>query len=100
MIQKKDILQFIKKNNDYLKKHFHLKKIGLFGSFANDEQTEDSDIDIIIEFEENTNHLFELKQELRDFIGNKFNKKVDIANEKYLRASVKKEILEEVVYID
>ncbi|MBE9594731.1 MAG: nucleotidyltransferase domain-containing protein [Proteobacteria bacterium] len=43
---KEDILGFIRQNKHYLKEHFHIKRIGLFGSFVHNEQTEDSDIDI------------------------------------------------------
>ena len=41
-----DILAFIRQNRDYLKELFYIKKIGLFGSFVHNEQTEESDIDI------------------------------------------------------
>lgn len=40
-------------------------KIGVFGSIAREDQTEDSDIDIIVEFKENTKDLYELKQNLK-----------------------------------
>ncbi len=46
MIGKEDILAFVRQNQNYLKDHFYIKKIGLFGSFVHDEQTEESDIDI------------------------------------------------------
>jgi predicted nucleotidyltransferase len=32
-----------------------VKKVGLFGSFAKNQQTADSDIDFIVEFEEEKN---------------------------------------------
>ena len=62
MIRKDDILNFIRQNQNYLKDHFYIKKIGLFGSFVHDEQTEDSDIDIVIELEDNTPGIYELKE--------------------------------------
>jgi predicted nucleotidyltransferase len=46
MITKEDILGFIQQKRRYLKDHFHIKRIGLFGSFALDKQTEESDLDI------------------------------------------------------
>jgi predicted nucleotidyltransferase len=46
MIKKEDIFGFVRQNRDYLKEHFHIKRIGLFGSFVHDEQKEDRDIDI------------------------------------------------------
>lgn len=46
MMGKEDILAFIRQNRQYLKEHFYIKRIGLFGSFVHDAQTEESDIDI------------------------------------------------------
>ncbi|MCK4475099.1 MAG: nucleotidyltransferase domain-containing protein [Methanophagales archaeon] len=100
MIKKEDILNFIRQNMNYLKEHFFIKKIGLFGSFVHNEQTEDSDIDIIIELEENTPAIYELKEELREFIGKQFHRDVDIAREKYLKSYVKSQIINEAVYVE
>lgn len=46
---KKFILDFLQAHKDELSQKYALTKIGLFGSFARDEATEDSDIDISIE---------------------------------------------------
>ncbi len=100
MIGKEDILEFIRQNKHYLKEHFFLKKIGLFGSFVHDEQTEDSDIDIVIELEDNTQGIHELKEELRAFFGEQFQRDVDIAREKYLKSYVKAQINNEAVYVE
>ena len=99
-ITKEDILLFVRQNRHYLKEHFHIKKIGLFGSFVHDEQTEDSDIDIIIELNDNTPGIYELKVELRDFFGEQFQRDVDIAREKYLKSYVKAQINNEAVYVE
>ncbi len=95
-----EIIDFIRQNKSYLKKHFHITKIGVFGSFARNEHTEDSDIDIIIELEKETQNIFELKNELRAFFINKFGRNVDIAREKYLKPYVKNQIIAETVYVD
>ena len=100
MIGKEDILSFIRQNQNYLKDHFYIKKIGLFGSFVHNEQTEDSDIDIIIELEDNTPAIYELKEELRAFFGEQFQREVDIAREKYLKSYVKAQIINEAVYVE
>jgi predicted nucleotidyltransferase len=54
MLYKTDILNFLRANKEYFKTKFNIIKIGIFGSYAREEQTDNSDIDIIIEFEENT----------------------------------------------
>jgi len=49
MLESHEIIQFLKKNKSYLRKHFHCSEIGLFGSNARNEQIDDSDIDILID---------------------------------------------------
>jgi len=100
MMGKEDILAFIRQNRDYLKEHFFVKRIGLFGSFVHNEQTEESDIDIIIELEDNTQGIHELKEELRAFFCAQFQCDVDIAREKYLKSYVKAQINNEAVYVE
>ncbi|KHE93753.1 MAG: nucleotidyltransferase domain-containing protein [Candidatus Scalindua rubra] len=94
-----DLIEFIKTNKRYLCSKFHLVKIGVFGSFARNEQTVDSDIDLIVELEENTQNIYEIKTELRNYFKKHLNKDIDIAREKYLKPRVKAEILRDVQYV-
>lgn len=48
---KKDIFSLIHHYPDKIKS-FGVKKLGLFGSFVRNEQKVDSDIDLLVEFEE------------------------------------------------
>lgn len=77
---------------------FHVTKIGLFGSYARGEQSDSSDIDLLVEFEENTQDLYDLKLQLKEFFRNKFGIDTDICREKYIKSRVKKSILKETVY--
>ena len=94
------IVAFIRQNREYLETHFHIMKIGLFGSFARGDQKPDSDIDLIVEFEDNTPDLFDLKAELREYFGHRFHREVDVAREKYLKPYARDEILSEAVYVE
>ncbi len=47
---KEQIFRILQSNNQQIR-NFGVKKIGLFGSFAKNQQTADSDIDFIVEFE-------------------------------------------------
>ena len=99
MTTKGEILDFLAGNKDLLRVKFGVTKIGLFGSYAKDEQGEDSDIDLIVEFENNTPNLFDVKRELKDYIKSKFNINVDIAREKYLKPHFRSTILRETIYV-
>jgi predicted nucleotidyltransferase len=96
---KDKILAFLKEQKPYLNKTFDLDKIGLFGSFATENDTPESDIDLIVEFKHGTLNIFEKKQLLRNLIFEKFNRSVDVAREKYLKPYYKQQILKEAIYV-
>lgn len=52
-LTKAQILRTLKKQNHALKQ-FSVRRIGLFGSYARDQQTTKSDIDFIVEFDKPT----------------------------------------------
>jgi len=49
ILNKEYILEFLRKNKKYLKQNFEVTSISLFGSFARGEETEESDIDLLVE---------------------------------------------------
>jgi hypothetical protein len=59
----------------YLKNTFRIKKIGIFGSYANSSQNKKSDIDVFVEFEKPIGLDF---MDLAIFLEELFGKKVDI----------------------
>jgi len=86
-----------------LKKHeisrFGINKIGLFGSYVRDEQTESSDIDILIDFEPE-NETFDNYMAAFDFIEDLFeNKKVEVITKNGLSPYIGQRILQEVRYV-
>jgi predicted nucleotidyltransferase len=75
-----------------LKKH-NVKKAAIFGSVARGEATEESDIDIVIEFEGRKSllDLVDLKLELQELLG----KKVDVITYNSINPLLKEQILNE-----
>lgn len=92
------LLLFLSRNKDLFRERFHITRIGLFGSYAKDEQTDKSDIDLIVEFEENTRDLFEVKIRLKKFIKAETGKDVDICREKYIKPGIREYIIKETLY--
>lgn len=68
--------QYLRKNQIFSK--YDLKKIGIFGSFARDEENA-NDIDILIEDDIDPDNLIQLKMLLE----NSFQKRVDIVLKKF-----------------
>jgi len=54
-----------------LEQHYHLQKIGIFGSVARNSAKDDSDIDIVVEMEPNILLKVQLKEELEQLLGSK-----------------------------
>lgn len=100
MKTKDQILTFLAQNKKLFRDKYHIIRIGLFGSYARGEQNSKSDIDLLVEFEENTQDLYDLKFQLKDFFRIKLGLEVDICREKYIKLRIKKAILNETVYAD
>jgi predicted nucleotidyltransferase len=94
------ILSFLSQNKKLFRDKFHIIRIGLFGSYARGEQNINSDIDLLVEFEDNTQDLYDLKIQLKDFFKKNFGIEVDICREKYIKPRIKNSILKETVYAD
>lgn len=100
MKSKDQILFFLNQNKQILLERYHIVKIGLFGSYARGDQNINSDIDLLVEFEEGTQNLFELKQQIKNFFQENLHLEVDICREKYIKPRFKNSILKETIYAD
>ena len=98
MVDLKQILSYITQNKVRFRREYHIVKIGIFGSIARNEQNDKSDIDLIVEFEDNTQNLFDIKESIRQEFVKKFNRPVDICREKYIKPVFKRQILSEAQY--
>ncbi len=94
------IFEFLAENKKLFRDRFHIVRLGLFGSYARGDQNSHSDIDLLVEFEENTQDLYDLKLQLKDFFNDKLGIEIDICREKYIKPRIKKSILKETVYVD
>lgn len=93
MITKAEILSKLTELKPILNKDFSVKEIGLFGSYADNSHSEESDIDILVEFEKPIGWKFFT---LTLFLEKIFNRKVDLVTTNALKAQIKNEILEQV----
>lgn len=82
-----------------LAKKYKIKEIGVFGSWVRGEQKKNSDIDILVEFEENSGiSLFDFI-EIEDYLRKKVGIKADLVEKKALKPYIGKNILSEVIYL-
>ncbi|MFN5372287.1 MAG: nucleotidyltransferase family protein [Bacteroidia bacterium] len=98
MLNRDSILLILRENKEFFRKAFHVSKIGLFGSFARNQQGPESDVDILIELDGNASNVFDLKWALREFLKRKFARKVDLCNASHIKPFAKEFILKDSVY--
>jgi predicted nucleotidyltransferase len=96
MKPKEEIIRTLKKELFHLREKFSVKTIGLFGSYARSEQTEESDIDLLVEFDKPVGFFKFI--ELEDHLSEKLGAKVDLVTPDALKPIIKPYVMEEVVY--
>jgi predicted nucleotidyltransferase len=92
-----EIKEVLDKHKEELKRRYGVKEIGIFGSFARGEEKDDSDVDILVEFDGPIGFFKFL--ELEEFLSNLIGRKVDLVSKKALKPHIGKHILEEVVTV-
>lgn len=92
-----EIKELIQRHKDQLREQYHLKEIGVFGSYVRGSQREDSDLDILIEFEKPVGFVkfLRLENKLSELLG----VKVEMVTKKALKPFIGKRILQEVIYV-
>lgn len=95
MTTQTEIVEQLKKHYSFLHQTFKVKKIGVFGSYALEQATDASDIDLLVEFYELIGWEF---VDLQEYLENILPKKVDLMTVKALKPQLKEEILSQVVY--
>ena len=95
----KEIKRQLKVLNPVLKKNFSVKTLELFGSYVRGEQTEKSDLDVLVTFSEPNNvDLFKFI-ELRLFLKDNLGVDVDLIEKDILKPRLKGQILEEAIKV-
>ena len=95
-----EIKKILEKNNNHLRQTFHIRELGIFGSFVKGEEKidNDSDIDILITFEKGHKDFFNymrLKCYLEDLLG----REVDLVIKEAVKPRLKERIFREVKYV-
>ena len=91
-----EIIAKIKSSKPALKAKYNVDKIGVFGSYARNDQNELSDIDILVEFSEPIGIEFvTLAEELEKLLG----EKVDLVSRKGIKDKYFKLIEKDLQYV-
>lgn len=90
-------IEILKGHENAIRERYHVRRIGVFGSFARGDEKEGSDIDVLVDLEEEY-ETFDNYMDLKFFLEDLFGRKVDLVTVDALRPQLKDDILREVVY--
>ena len=94
-----EIKSTLAKHKQELWQKYEVKEIGIFGSYVRDEQKKQSDVDVLIEFEESSNLTLLDFVRLENYLGDILGVKVDLVEKHTLKPRIGKHVLEEVVNV-
>jgi len=96
MIDKAHITKTLKDNKLDLLTRYHLTSIGIFGSFTREDFQEDSDIDILIDYDKPMGIEFvDLADELEKIL----KRKVDLVSKNGVKPKYYQEIQKDLIYV-
>jgi predicted nucleotidyltransferase len=90
-------LESLRGHLPYLESRFHVRSLGVFGSYVRHEEHEGSDLDVLVSFAEVPSLLGFLA--LENYLSDLLGVKVDLVMEDALKPRIGERILSEVVSI-
>jgi uncharacterized protein len=78
-------------------KEYSVNKIGVFGSVARNEQTRQSDIDLLVEFSKAVGFVTFMR--LENFLSKRLGEQVDLVTSDSLQPVIRQDVLSEVIYV-
>ncbi|WP_409199183.1 nucleotidyltransferase family protein [Methanospirillum lacunae] len=92
-----EVKEIINLHRPSLQEKYHISKIAIFGSAANNTLNEQSDIDILVEFNKAIGffNLVHLQDELRTMLG----RNVDLTTPGALHPLLRSSIMQDLVYV-
>ena len=93
---KQEVLNYLSSHKEKFQADFGVIKIGLFGSFARDQATQNSDIDLVIEMNPKS---LERRIAFKRQVESDLNRSLDVGYLSTLRSFIAKEVAKDVIYI-
>ena len=90
-------INILKEHETEIHSKFHVSRIGVFGSFARGEGREESDVDVLVEFEAGFK-TFDNFMDLKYYLEDVFLRNVDLVTVNALKPQLKDVILQDVIY--
>ena len=96
-MKKDEIVEILGSVREKVKQEYKAEIKGIFGSYARGDESEGSDIDVLVDFEEGAS-LFDLVG-LGFFLEEKLHCKVDVVPQRSLREEIKPYVLKDMIHL-
>lgn len=92
-----EVKRWLVQHKSMLQERYQVRELGIFGSYIRQEQTESSDVDVLVEFSEVPSLLKFVN--LENYLSDNLGVKVDLVHKSGLKPRIGERILAEVVYL-
>jgi len=96
---KEEIIAYIQEHKQELLENYSLTTIAIFGSISTGRYTDESDIDLLVDFKPETPNIRGSKNRLKDEFRKKFKREVDVCTRRYLSPYYKQTILSQAISV-
>ena len=96
-MNRSEVLKLLNEHREQVRERFGAKRLALFGSAARDELRDDSDIDVLVEFDgpATFDGYFDLKTYLEQLLG----RPVDLVTEKGLKPRARRHVEKDLIRV-
>lgn len=92
-----EVKDAIQEKISYIRENYDVGRIGIFGSVARQDDSLESDVDLLVEFDHPIGFIKFIR--LEDYLGTVLGRKVDLVTRNALKSGIKEDILKDVVYV-
>jgi len=96
-MNKQTVLLQLTDRAEEIRNRFSVRTLSIFGSIARDEETDDSDVDVLVAFDKKAS--FDVFMDLKFYLEELLGTGVDLVTDKALRPQVRQAIEEEIIRV-
>jgi len=96
-MNKQAVLKRLTDNSEEIRQRFPVKTLAVFGSVARDEAVDNSDVDVLVVF--NQRATFDLFMDLKFYLEELLGMSVDLVTDKALRPQVRQAVEQELIHV-
>lgn len=96
---KNEILKYLTEMKSEFSHRFGIETLALFGSFSRDEETNESDIDILYQLKKNAKLSLFAYAKFKTILEESLGREVDLVRSEKLKDSLRKYVQKDIIYV-